>query len=208
MRVYPGDGTETGLAALKSRPLPDVTPSLPADLRTGSDEVLVLIQQSRFTYSGVGYGGRAGDVAATSVAARFMKGSELPSLSQTVTLDSGSGVVFFIPLMVTGLPLGGASTYERLEVLCAIAQDGRVIVLYPNAAPQQQFLTRARKDAIVVELHARGSDPFASVDGPCGVHGTVEWPTELRERVTDFLVRLPAITRTVEVTCSPFSVPG
>jgi hypothetical protein len=191
MRVYPDGHTEGGLAALKSRPLPDIAPSLPPDLRASSEEVLVLIQQSRFTYSGVGYGGRAGDVAGTSVTARFMKGNELPSLSQTITLDSGSGVVFFIPLMVTGIPLGGASTYERLERLCAVVPDGRVVMLYPDAAPHQQFLTTARKDAIVATLRVRGSDPFASIDGPCGVHGTVEWPAELRAQVTDFLLRLP-----------------
>jgi len=130
VRVYPGGRTETGLAALKSEPLPDVTPNLPADLRTSSDEVLVLIQTSRYTYSGVGAGGSAGGVAANSVAARFMKGNELPSLSQTVTLSSGGGVVFFIPLMVTGIPLGGVSTYEHLEMLCVVAQDGRLVVLY------------------------------------------------------------------------------
>jgi hypothetical protein len=189
-RVYPDGHTAGGLDALKSQPLPDITPTLPTDLRTSIDEVLVLIQTSRYTYSGVGAGGRAEGAPANSVAARFMKGNELSSLSQTVTLSSGGGMVFFIPLMVTGIPLGGVSTFERLEVLCVVAKDGRVVVLYSSAPPQQQPLTRARKEAIVSALHASTDASFE--EGPCGVVGTLGWSDELRSKVSDFIVRLPA----------------
>jgi len=192
-RVYPNGGVDSGLNALKSVPLPDVTPNLPADLRTNSDEVLVLIQTSRFKYAAVGSGGPVlgaeAKGASNSVAARFMKGSELPSLSQTVTLSSGGGVAFFIPLMVAGIPLGGVSTFERLEVLCVVAQDGRVVVLYSNAPPQQHFFTRARKEAIVSALRASADASFE--EGPCGVVGTLDWSDKLRSKVGDFIARLP-----------------
>ena len=70
MRVYPDGRTASGLEALKSQSLPDVTSAVPDDLRTSSAELLVLIQTSRFTFSGV-YG-REQNVAGNSVAARFM----------------------------------------------------------------------------------------------------------------------------------------
>ena len=191
MRVYPNGTVVSGLDALKSEPLSDVTPDLPADLRTSSDEVLVLIQTSRYTYSGVGAGGSAGGVAANSVAARFMKGNELPSLSQTVTLSSGGGVVFFIPLMVAGIPLGGGSTYDRLEVLCVVAQDGRVVELYPNAQRRHQSFTTAKIETIVSALSVTADASFTGAEAPCGVVGTLGWSDQLRSKVSDFIVRLP-----------------
>jgi len=191
VRVYPNGVVVTGLDALKSEPLSDVTPDLPVDLRTSSDEVLVLIQTSRYTYSGVGAGGSAAGVAANSVDARFMKGNELPSLSQTVTLSSGGGVVFFIPLMVTGTSLGGGSTYERLEVLCVVAPDGRLVELYPNAQRRQQSLTAARIETIVSALSVTADASFTGTEAPCGVVGTLGWSKQLRSKVSDFIARLP-----------------
>ena len=191
VRVYPNGGMDSGLNALKSQPLSDVTPDVPVDLLTTSDEVLVLIQDSRYTYSGVGAGDKAGGVATNSVAARFMKGNELPSLSQTVTLSSGGGVVFFIPLMVTAIPLGGVSTFERLEILCLVAQDGRVVMLYPNAQRRQQSLTAARIEAIVSVLSMTPDASFTGTEAPCGVVGTLGWSDQLRSKVSDFIVHLP-----------------
>jgi len=191
MRVYPNGATDTGLAALKSQPLPDVTPSIPADLRTSSEEVLVLIQTSRFTYSGVGPGGLVGKVAKNSVAARFMKGNELPSLSQTLTLSSGAGVIFFIPLMVTAIPIAGTSSFERLEVLCVVAPDGRDVVLYSNEPPQHPHLSKARMEDIVSALRASADASFDDASTPCGVVGTLGWTDDLRWKVSDFLARRP-----------------
>jgi hypothetical protein len=113
-------------------------------------------------------------------------------------VDSGSGIAFFIPLGVTGIPLGGASTYERLEVLCVVARDGRLVVLWP--APQSMKLDVIRRDAIISTLSKSGTTAFAQVDGPCGVSGTVEWSAGQRSRVIAFLSEIPAIEAKMEAS--------
>jgi hypothetical protein len=189
-RAYSNGASDSGLSAIKSVPLSDITPYVPDDLRTSGEDVLVLIQMSRYTYSEVGITGSG--TQANSVGARFMKGNELSSLSQTVTVGSGSGVMFFIPLMVTGIPLGGVSTFERLEVLCLVAQDGRVVMLYPYASPPQEVLTPAKKEAIVSAIQVSADTQFEDTVGPCGVIGKLDWSEQLRSKVSDFIVRLPA----------------
>lgn len=177
------------IPVLKSTSFPDVEAKLPADLRGSGDQVLVARQVSSESSSAVVV--QVSDKRSKTLTVDFMKASDLVSFSKTLKLESQTGLVLALPYSKFGV---GGLTSERLEKVCVVTGDGRVITLGGNGADREPvFLDAGRRDAIVAALSAGGTTPFVGVDGPCGVSGTAEWPVELRSRVIDFLLRIPAV---------------
>jgi hypothetical protein len=169
--------------------LPDVEAKLPADLRGSEHEVLVARQMSSTSWSAV-LVSLPDMVSPQILTADLMKASDLVAFSKTLKSDSTWGLALALPHRKFGI---GGATSERLEKVCVVTEDGRVIALAGTGASREPvFLDAGRRDAIVAALRAGGTTPFVGVDGPCGVSGTAEWPAELRSRVIDFLVRIPA----------------
>ena len=174
----------------KSTSLPEVEAKLPADLRGSGDEVLVARQMSSESWSAAVVQ-LPDNGSLRTITVDFMKASDLVFFTKTLNLESTTGLVLALPFSKFGV---GGATSERLEKLCVVTRDGRVIALVGNASRREPVsLDAGRRDAIVAALNAGGTTPFVGVDGPCGVSGTVEWPVELRSRVIDFLVRIPPI---------------
>ena len=178
--------------------LPNVESKLPADLRGSNDEVLVVKQSSTSSRSGV-LGAIEFKQSPSMVTADFMQGSELAAFSKTLNLTSTTGVGLVVPFPLLPTAVAGVVNTDQLEKLCVTTRDGRLIVLAGGGIPLGSLDT-GRRDAIVAALSAGGTTPFVGVDGPCGVSGTAEWPVELRSRIIDFLVRIPAIKPRVETS--------
>lgn len=184
---------------VKSTPLPNVELQLPADLRASGNEVLVVKQMSRSSWSQVLL---ASDEKHSSriVTADFVKGNELASVSKKLKVDSDVALLVAVPIPVAPIGLSGVGSSERLENVCVITPDGQMIKLSLGAfsfAPA--LLDAGRRDAIVTALRAGGNNPFVGVDGPCGVWGTVEWSAELRLRIIEFLDRIPPVAAGTDV---------
>jgi hypothetical protein len=165
---------------------PRVGAELPSDLLQSRDETLVLAEF---------YGGK------NPAAARFMKGSELPSVDQWLKTEyeSGHGEIVFFPvcpfaLIPCAMPGERKPGHEPLDKLCVLVADGRVVTIDVAAnASRPRRLERNRRDAIVAALGGTGKPAFTDVDGPCGVKGAVEWPQALRARVAAYIAAMPAV---------------
>ena len=180
-----------------SIPAPELAPHLPADIQSSDDEVLVLTQHSTLKRQGSAFGYSPWERAST-VGVRFQKGRTLQNLNKDVPFYSSEGAD-----IVWGIPYGGGGvkpvmlSSETLGTLCILTLDGREIRLQPERAAWTigpiMRMHANRRDAVVSALRTASADPFARIDGPCGVAGKVEWPTETRTRTIEFLSRLPRI---------------
>lgn len=178
------------IPVVKSTSLPDVEAKIPVDLRGSGDEALVVKQMSSASWSAVVV--QVSDKRSShALTVDFVKARDLVSFTKALSLGSETGLVLALPYSKFGI---GGMTSETLEKLCVVTKDGRAIALAGNGASSQPVsLDAGRRDAIVTALSVGGTTPFGGIDGPCGVSGTAEWSAELRARVIDFLVRIPAI---------------
>ncbi len=190
-----------------SKPLPDIAPYLPEDLRSSNDEVLVMVQSRES--SGHSWGDMStsakfdSEDIVTSIVTPpiFMRGRDLPSLQQVLKSESMRGIFILptiFPLVMLGIPpvgMGVRGTGDTLQRLCIITPDGRNITVFPNdnekPAPYQLTIFKNRRDAMVAALREDTKTPFEQVKGPCGISGKADWPRETRTRTIDFLARIP-----------------
>lgn len=167
-----------------SQALPELGPYIPEDLGKRDDEVLVLIHSYTMVPSTKHW-----DAAISAPV--FIKGKNLPSLMESLKLESGYGV--FVGVLLGG---GGGFHWERrtrLQALCVITADGEEIGLTPASGQwlvtRKQRLSPAERDAIVSGLRT-GAQNFG---WPCdiGYEVNVDWPEPERVRVLEFLDRMP-----------------
>lgn len=189
-----------GLPWDSSKPMPDFSQRLPADLLERSDEVLVLVQT-------VGNTNPRGD-SEISVDATFIKAYQLRTLNQKLTLSTSHDVGYF---SVIGF-IGEVRSGTRLDRICVLSGDGRVIELdFILDKDQVHALSQARREDIVAALRADASRALSKPRGdaslklladvlvhpmqygPCAVTvpGAVTWDGSLRSRVADYISALP-----------------
>lgn len=178
----------------KSEATPNVVPHIPADLQSSENEFLVLAHYGEAAFS---IGTHWIDKPA------FVKGDALASVQGKFKKFSSSQVVALVGLpagyeaAIFGVPVTRKRT-QLLQTLCVIAPDGRSITLTSPGANDWTSsrvapLTAQRRNAIIAALRDGSEKPFEKIDGPCGVYGALHWPREERDRVLDFLARLPSL---------------
>lgn len=170
--------------------------SIPEDLRSSKDEVVVLVQSghSRVREFGPGDSLKISDLHDVVDIPIFMPSDALSSLNKTLKLESENGVIFIF----AGQGGGGAAlrlgSKKELHRVCILTQNGRFITAFPNddekAAPYETLLALNRRDAIISALQEDTDAPFTKIDGPCGISGQVNWPKETRTRIINFLSRM------------------
>jgi hypothetical protein len=178
------------LPYLNTTQIPDIAPHLPEDIRTSAEEVLVLLQKTLNVRQNNGHGYTTTRV----VAARFVVGRELAALSKTLALHSISGTTYYI---VTPSAAGGVNetkSTEELERLCIVSPDGREMALDPGlstwTAGARAPLEASSRARFSSALRLEAPESLDAV-APCGIDGPVGWPRELRNRVAEFISRLP-----------------
>jgi hypothetical protein len=202
----------SGCIALPSnvtRPIPDLTPHVPAEWLSGNEPVLVLIQTAAtnrrafFTFSMTEY--KTWDTRSV-VTARILKGAELKALKDSMVQSSQRSVLL---LLCSGFNCGSGDIEggrEQMQVLCMISTRGDEIALRPQAktwdAAKPSAIHTARRDALVAALRADAARPFERIDGPCGIAGELEIPKEMQQQLLAMISAMP--DRTPLPLQSPF----
>jgi hypothetical protein len=161
-----------------SEKVPNFAARLPADLLEGSEEVLVLIQTT----------GKHEKQERNAIDASFRKAYELKTLNQELTLTSYRE----LGLVSWGYGIDLPISSTALDRICVLPGDGRVITLaFASGTDQIQALDLRRRKAIASAL--RGTDPHSleTVDGPCGMTGTIAWDKNLRSRIAEYIGAYP-----------------
>jgi hypothetical protein len=170
--------------------VPDMAPHVPENILTSAEEVLVLLQKTLNVRQDDGHG----YIATRVIAARLVPGRELAALSKTLALHSISGTTFYIVTLSAAGGVNETKSTEELERLCVVGPDGREMALQPGLATWTAG-ARAPLDASRLARFSAALRPGApeSFDAaaPCGIDGKVDWPRELRNRVAEFISRLP-----------------
>ena len=171
---------------------PELSPHVPPDLLTGTDDVLVLTQRTvsqrenlilkNYTTQAV-------------VAAKVVKRSELANLEQAFSTESGANIFFFIAYGGAGIDRH-LNASDKLDLLCILTAGGDQFPFRPLRADWtgglRNNLYGARRDAIVAALRDPSRHPFEQVDGPCGMAGKLEVAAEARRLTIDFMGQLAA----------------
>ena len=131
---------------------PDLAPHVPPDLLTGTDDVLVLTQRAvrqrenlilkNYTTQAV-------------VAAKVVKRSELATLEQAFSTESGANIFWFVGYGGAGIDRH-LNASDKLDLLCILTAGGGQFPFRPLRADWtgglRSNLYGARRDAIVAAL--------------------------------------------------------
>ncbi len=112
---------------IHSTSLPNIESKLPDDLRGMSAEVLVVKQMASTRVGDLD--DKKGKSSPSSVTIEFMKGRELLAYSRTLSLSSTAGIGLLVAVGVAGGTATLSGVEYRLERLCVVTPDGRLIAL-------------------------------------------------------------------------------
>lgn len=178
------------------RSIPSVVPHLHDDLRTSTDEVLVLIESEAIPDKGKGW-------SRYLESAHFCRASELGKLSADVpreNVDHGWGwaVMFGGDASRKPARLGNwPESHTYVRVVCIVVPDGRTIRLKLDHKGDDYSRINANlavetRDRVVNTLRlAQSGEPIWFL-GPCDLEGTADWPDALRARVANYLSNIAA----------------
>jgi hypothetical protein len=164
--------------------LPDISPVLPADIRSGNRDVMVIMRTP----------------AKNIHTPAFAKPETLDALMRETTYaTSGFGVVMLFPWVPIYAGSHDANVSTIINSICVFTADGKLIKFDLSAKTwnlsNRAQLTLARRDALVAALRADNATafaPYTQVAGPCDIEGRIEWPATQRTRAIEFLTRISA----------------